>query len=76
MSETTKAALEDAIAAHVDDECDGDMTGGWVVVAESTNMAEIDDGVSSFYIDTRAGQSNFLTAGLLIRAFELGRLGG
>ena len=75
MSETTLAALEEAIATHVADECDNDLTAGWVVVAETTNLNEIDDGISSFYTATRNGQSNFLTTGLLHRAQEVGRMG-
>lgn len=75
MSDVTFAALEDAIAAHVADECDDDMTAGWVVVAETTNLGELDDGVSSFYTVTRDGQSNFLTSGLLLRSLEAGRMG-
>lgn len=73
MSDETRAALAEAINAHVADECDGDLVGGWVLITETTNLAEFDDEQSSFYILTRVNQSNFMTTGLLYRALEMGR---
>jgi len=73
MSADTKQALEEALAAHVADECDGDMIGGWVVVAETTNLDEFNDGTSSFYKEARSSQSGLLTTGLLWQALEHGR---
>lgn len=75
MSVETYLAVEEAIAAHVADECEHDLVGGWVVVAETTNLSEYDDGVSSFFTARRSGQSNFLTTGLLYRALEVGQMG-
>jgi hypothetical protein len=73
VSVETKAALEEAIAAHVADECDGDMIGGWVVLAETTSLEQIEDDLSAFYLDARTSQSSFLTTGLLWQALEHGR---
>lgn len=73
MSDATKAALEEAISAHVADECDGDMTGAWVILAESTSLDDIENDVSSFYLTSRDSQSSFLTTGLLWQALEHGR---
>lgn len=72
MSEATKAALMQAINDHVADECDGDLVGAFVVVAETTNTDEMTDEVSSFYTVTRSYQSNFTTTGLMYRALESG----
>lgn len=70
MSEATKQALEDAIAAHVADECDGDMSTSWLIIAETTSLEEMDDNRSSFYIDTRDLQSLYTTDGLLYNALN------
>jgi hypothetical protein len=70
MSAETKAALEAAIEAHVADECDGDLAGAWVLVTETTTLAEMDEDDSVFYITTRNNQSRFLTDGLLYTALD------
>lgn len=72
MSEQTYADLQSAIAAHIVDECDGDLIGSWVVVAQTTNLEEFEDGGSSFFTATPDHQSNFTTTGLLYRAMEIG----
>jgi hypothetical protein len=72
MSAETKAALDAAIAAHVADECHGDMAGAWVVVAETTSLDEIDADMSSWYIGSRAMQSSIMTNGLLYSALTTG----
>lgn len=61
MSDATKAALQDAIAAHVADECEGDAAGAWVVVAESTNVTDMENDMSSWYIASRDYQSSIMT---------------
>ena len=70
MSDETRATLEDALAAHVADECDGDMAGAYVIITETTTFedAEADDSV--FYIATRPMQSRFYTDGLLHAALN------
>lgn len=65
MSDTTKTALEAAIEAHIADECDGDLTGAWVVVAETTTLTDMDNDDSVFYWDARDNQSSFMSDGLL-----------
>lgn len=72
VSEQTKAALEAAITAHIADECDGDLATAWVVIAETTNLEEIDDNMSAFYIDTRETQSTYTTDGMLYHALNRG----
>lgn len=70
MSADTKAALEAAIEAHIADECDGDLAGAWIVLAETTTLADIDDETVSFYYEARTNQSRFLTDGLLYNALN------
>jgi len=65
MSAETRAALESALEAHVADECDGDLTGAWVVVAETTTLTDMDNDDSVFYWDARDNQSSFMSDGLL-----------
>ena len=76
MSDTTLQALEEALAAHVAAECDGDMIGAWIVLAETTSLQELEDQTSAFYIGTRNSQSSFMTTGLLWQALEHGRFNG
>lgn len=70
MSTDTKAALEAAIEAHVADECEGDLAGAWVLLAETTTLQNLDDEDSVFYLDFRQSQSRFLTDGLLHAALN------
>lgn len=72
MSEQTWDALSDAIAAHVADET-GDMVGAWVVLAETPSADELAGGPSSFFNVTRAGQSAFMTTGLLFQGLDVSR---
>ena len=71
MSAKTKAALQEAIAAHVADECEGDMAGAWVVVAESTNVSDVENDMSSWYIASRDYQASIMTNGLLYSALSV-----
>lgn len=72
MSDTTRAALEEALAAHVADECDGDLAGAYVIVTETTTFADAEAEDSVFYFTTRAMQSRFYTDGLLYAARNRG----
>lgn len=56
MSEQTRAALADAIAAHVADETDGDAATAWLVLAETTSLAEWADGTSSMHVSSRGSR--------------------
>ncbi|ROR97802.1 hypothetical protein EDD28_2410 [Salana multivorans] len=40
VSADTKAALAEAIAAHIADECAGDTPGAWIVLTETTTLTE------------------------------------
>ena len=71
MSETTQAALDQAIAAHVADEYDGDMVTGWVLVTETTTIDMLDSGEGAMVIESRDMQSNYLTEGLLHAALNV-----
>lgn len=55
MSEQTRAALADAIAAHVADET-GDTPGAWLVLTETTSLAEWADDTSSMHISSRGSR--------------------
>lgn len=70
MSADTKAALEAAIEAHIANECEGDMAGAWIVLTETTSLADIDDENSAFYLEGRVNQSRFVTDGLLYNALH------
>lgn len=70
MSVETHAQLEAAIEAHIANECDGDITGAWVILAETTTLTELDTDESSYYIGTRENQSVFMTDGLLHTALQ------
>ena len=69
MSAETKAELEQALAAHIMDET-GDHLSAWVLVAECTDLTELQDHEASFFIEARDFQSRFLTDGLLMAATQ------
>lgn len=71
MSDTTKAALDAAIAAHVADEYEGDMVTAWVIVTETTTLGMLDEGEGSMVVEARDMQSNYLTQGLLHAALNV-----
>ena len=71
MSDATKAALQDAILAHIADECDGDIAGGWALVAETTNVSDIQTDTSSWFVAARDYQSSIMTNGLLYSALTV-----
>ena len=71
MSAETRAALDAAIAAHVADECDGDMVTDWVVVTETTTIDMLDSGDGSMVIEAPDMQSNYLSEGLLHAALNV-----
>jgi len=58
MSAITKAALDDAIRAHVADEQDGALTPAWLVVAGTTNRS------ADVIWDGPEDQPGFATIGL------------
>ena len=60
MSAQTRATLEEAIAAHVADECDGTLPGAWIVLVETLGL---DDDASTWHAETEG--SDFTIRGLL-----------
>ena len=71
MSAETRGMLEAAIAAHIADECDGDMTSGWVLVTEISSINMLEEGTGSMFVDSREMQSAYLTEGLLHAALNV-----
>ena len=60
VSAQTRATLEEAIAAHVADECDGKLPGAWIVLVETLGL---DDDASTWHAETEG--SDFTIRGLL-----------
>ena len=63
MSAATMARLEDAIREHLADEGQGGITTAWVIVSNSTDGSEGDEG--SVWIENMPHQQRFVTMGLL-----------
>lgn len=63
MSAQTMAKLEEAIREHLADEGQGGITTAWVVVSNSTDGGEGDEG--SVWIENMPHQQRFVTMGLL-----------
>lgn len=63
MSAETKVALEAAIQAHVADECDGDHAGAYIVLTETTSLAEWASDVGSIFVASHG--SRFTIRGLV-----------
>ena len=72
MSTETKTALDDALTAHIADEY-GDISGAWVMVIETTNLAQYVDDRTSWVLETREKQSSIMTTGLLFSGLHLSR---
>lgn len=51
MSDTTKAVLDAAIAAHFADENDGGLTTGWVLVTKGKNLEQLDDNRTVYHVE-------------------------
>lgn len=65
MSEASKATLDDAIRAHIADECEGKTTMHWVLVTYSVNAEDFGTGAGSYYRDVADSQPHHVTDGLL-----------
>lgn len=63
MSAATKAALTQAIEAHVRDEDPDSITGAWVCIAETTNLDDLDHDQGSIWVATNG--SPFTCRGLV-----------
>lgn len=73
MSDTTAAALDDAVRAHFADKHPGQLVIGWAVVAATTND---DDGFTSYDTDAPDWQPAHHTLGLLRLGMDLVLNGG
>ncbi|MBN8882972.1 MAG: hypothetical protein J0H73_11745 [Salana multivorans] len=56
MSADTKAALAEAIAAHIADECAGDTPGAWIVLTETTTLTEWADDTASIHVTSHGSR--------------------
>lgn len=63
MSDETKAALAQAIEAHVRDEDPTSITGAWVCIAETTNLDDLDRDDGGMWVTTSG--SPFTCRGLV-----------
>ncbi len=68
MSKQTKQALDDAIRAHLADECDGMSVMQWAVVTWSIEPEHIGDGAGHYGVTVPNGQPHHATRGLLDEA--------
>lgn len=66
MSVDTKAALDNAIAAHFGEAWDGAILTGYVLQMAGVTTADIEDGEqTSYYREVAEGQASHTTLGLL-----------
>ena len=64
MSEQTKAALDAALAAHIDDECEGALVSGYVLQAAYFNGDTIRHGTNGYMREFAEGQAFHVGYGL------------
>lgn len=67
MSEATKRALDDAIAAHVADETPGTMVTGYALIASNTTVEDFDDEVTRYFCEYAEQQPFHVALGLVHR---------
>lgn len=72
MSKQTLQAVTDAIAEHCADEY-GTMLGAWMVICDSPDMEEIDEGANCTTMVTDSGRFTLMHRGLLEEARDLYR---
>lgn len=65
MSAETKAALEEALAAHIADETEDHIVTDWAMVAACTTMDEIGTGLTRYWCEGNTNQPVHVTVGLL-----------
>lgn len=64
VSEATKAALDAALAAHIDDECEGALVSGYVIQAAYFNGATIEHGTHGYMREFADNQAFHVGMGL------------
>lgn len=70
MSAETKAALAQAIEAHVRDEDPDSITGAWVCLAETTNLDDLDNDEGRMWVSTNG---NPFTCRGLVESYRGGK---
>lgn len=70
MSAATKAALEEALTAHIADQTDGDLVTDWALVAATSTLDNIGTGRTSYFIEANTNQPVHVMAGLFRYASE------
>ena len=70
MSAETKAALEAALAAHIADQCNGDLVTDWALVAATSTLDAIGTGATRYFIEANTNQPVHVMAGLFRYAGE------
>lgn len=71
MSDATLAELENAIRAHLEDEGQGGIVTAWVLVSNSLDGSDDDEG--TIWMENASNQPRFITMGLLESASVLTR---
>lgn len=66
MSDATKAALDEAIQAHIADEADGSIVTAYVLLAANQTVEELDKHLTGFWREVSEGQAMHTTIGLAI----------
>ncbi|UOR02084.1 hypothetical protein MUN77_01750 [Leucobacter allii] len=64
MSDATKTALDEALAAHVADECEGAIVTGYVLQVQYTDMDLINDQMTGYLRIVGENQNFTTTLGL------------
>lgn len=64
MSEATKDALDDAIRAHIADECDGRLCVGWLIITASMNGDDMADSKTHYFSEASDNLPMHSTLGL------------
>jgi len=70
VSAATKAALEEALAAHIADETDGDLPTDWAMVVATSSLENIGTGRTGYWIEANDNQPIHITTGLFRYAGE------
>lgn len=70
MSDQTKAALEEALTAHIADVTDGDMLTDWALVAAASSLDNLGTGRTGYWIEANTNQPVHVMAGLFRYAGE------
>ena len=70
MSDQTKAALDEAVAAHVADTGNGDIVTDWALIAATTSAENIGTGTTRYLLEGNDNQPVHVMTGLFRYASE------